>query len=381
MLWTALNFVAVEMHAKPIRLSIDHQTNHCLKGQSKTMRKTKLGLTAVLTLTLTSCGWLGLRDRTNDYLLAEETEPTLIPGEMQAQQSTNQLGQIFPIPAIPATSVEIEGFEVPRPQPASVNTFEQLVKIQSVDGRRWVLINISPSETWPRVRNLLNRNGIPSAMAEGSSGIIETVWVTFNSDEQNSHRFRFSISPGVQIDSTEISALHQQVSRGSEESAQWPDDSDSDSREQDILTIVANDLASAANFASVSLLAQKIGGEAKVEIVTPEVADPYILVKLGFDRSWASISYSTERGGFTTIDQNRSEGVMYVNYTEPVEEEEGFFSGWFGGSDDKVLETNYRVLVQSVGANVEVRIVSAEGESLGQAESLRLLKQLRSNMS
>ena len=147
------------------------------------------------------------------------------------------------------------------------------------------------------------------------------------------------------------------------------------------MTIVANDLASAANFASVSLLAQKIGGEAKVEIVTPEVADPYILVKLGFDRSWASISYSTERGGFTTIDQNRSEGVMYVNYTEPVEEEEGFFSGWFGGSDDKVLETNYRVLVQSVGANVEVRIVSAEGESLGQAESLRLLKQLRANMS
>lgn len=346
------------------------------------MRKTKLGLIAVLTLTLTSCGWLGLRDRTNDYLLAEETEPTLIPGEMQAQQSTSQLGQIFPIPAIPATSVEIEGFEVPRPQPASVNTFEQLVKIQSVDGRRWVLINISPSETWPRVRNLLNRNGIPSAMAEGSSGIIETVWVTFNSDEQNSHRFRFSISPGVQIDSTEISALHQQVSRGSEESAQWPDDSDSDSREQDILTIVANDLASAANFASVSLLAQKIGGEAKVEIVTPEVADPYILVKLGFDRSWASISYSTERGGFTTIDQNRSEGVMYVNYTEPVEEEEGFFSGWFGGgSKSKVLESNYRVLVQSVGANVEVRIVSADGESLGQAESLRLLKQLRSNMS
>ena len=345
------------------------------------MKKTNIALIVVLITTLTGCGWLGLRDRTNDYLLAEETEPTVIPGEMRTAQGT-QLGQAYPIPAIPTTSVEIEGFEVPRPQSASVNTFEQLVKIQSVDGRRWVLINISPSESWPRVRNLLNRNGIPSAMAEGSSGIIETVWVTFNSDEENSHRFRFSIAPGVQIDSTEISALHQQVARGSEEQAQWPEASDIDTRELDMLTVVANDLAAAGNFASVSLLAQKIGGEAKVEVVTPEAADPYILVKLGFDRSWASISYSADRGGFTTVDQNRTEAVMYVNYTEPVEEEEGFFSGWFGGdSKDKVLETNYMILVQPVGADVEVRIVGANGESLGQAESLRLLKVLRLNMS
>jgi outer membrane protein assembly factor BamC len=346
------------------------------------MKKITIAMIAVLTVSLTGCGWLGLRDRTNDYLLAEETEPTLIPGEMQAERSTTQLGQIYPIPAIPTTSVQVEGFEVPRPQSASVNTFEQLVKIQSVDGRRWVLINISPSETWPRVRNLLNRNGVPSAMAEGSSGIIETVWVTFNSDEEHSHRFRFSIAPGVQIDSTEISALHQQVARGSEDQAEWPESSDSDSRERDMLSVVANDLAAAESFASVSLLAQKIGGDAKVKVVSPEAADPYILVKLGFDRAWASISYSVERGGFTAVDQNRSEGLMYVNYSEPVEEQTGFFSRLFSGSSkDQVLETNYMVLVQSVGANVEVRIVGPNGESLGQAESLRLLKVLRLNMS
>lgn len=344
------------------------------------MKTLNIGLTAVLVLSLAGCSWLGLRDRGNDYLLAEETEPTVIPAEMQVDRAA-ALGQLYPIPLIPTTSVEAEGFEVPRPQPASVNTFEQLVKIQTVDGRRWVLINISPSESWPRVRNLLNRNGIQSALAEGSTGIIETVWVTFNSDEENSHRFRFSIAPGVQIDSTEISALHQEVARGSEEGALWPDMSNSDSREQDMLTIVANDLASAENFASVSLLAQKIGGDAKVEVITPAAADPYVLVKLGFDRSWASISYAAARGGFVIVDQNRSEGVMYVNYTKPSEVEEGFFSGWFGGSDSDVLKTNYRVLIETVGANVEVRIVGAEGESLGQAESLRLLKVLRSNMS
>jgi len=37
--------------------------------------------------------------------------------------------------------------------------------------------------------------------------------------------------------------------------------------------------------------------------------------------------------------------------------------------------------VETVGANVEVRIVGAEGQGLNKAEALRLLKVLRSNMS
>ncbi len=56
-------------------------------------------------------------------------------------------------------------------------------------------------------------------------------------------------------------------------------------------------------------------------------------------------------------------------------------AGLGASSEDKVLETNYMILVQPVGADVEVRIVGANGESLGQAESLRLLKVLRLNMS
>ena len=270
-------------------------------------------LVILFSVNLTSCGWLGLKDRTNDYLLSEETEPTVIPREL----STGSLGQLYPIPAIETSSEQLVSFDVPRPLPASVNTFEQLVKIQSFDEGRWVLINISPSELWPRLRNVLNRNGVPSAVAQGSSGLIETVWVTFSSDDDNSHRFRFTIAPGVQVESTEIAVVHNQAVRGEEDNAAWSSASDSDQRELDMLTLVANDLAGVNDFASVSLLAQDIGGASKVEIISPEIADPFIRIKLGFDRSWASVVYSLERGGFSTIDKNRSDGMLYVNYTEP----------------------------------------------------------------
>jgi len=332
----------------------------------------------VLIFSLTGCGWLGLRDRGEDYLLSEETAPTVVPAEMNSVA----LGQAYPIPQIKTNSEQISSYEVPRPQAASVNTFEKLVKIQSFDERRWVLINIAPGELWPRLRSVLNRSGVPSARAEGSSGLIETVWVTFNSDEENSHRFRFNITPGVQVDSTEISAIHNQVVRGEEENGLWPEISDSDQRELDILTLVANELAEETNFASVSLLAQDIGGSAKVDIVSPQVADPYIRIKLGFDRSWASLVYSTGRGGFTTIDKDRSQGIIFVNFSEPSSEEIGFFGKLFsGGENQDIIKPNYQVLMQAAGSDTEIRIVDDKGNGLTRADALRLLTVLRSNLS
>jgi outer membrane protein assembly factor BamC len=139
-------------------------------------------------------------------------------------------------------------------------------------------------------------------------------------------------------------------------------------------------LAGATDFASVSLLAQDIGGASKVEIVTPEVADPYVLMKLEYDRSWASVLYSSDRGGFTIVDKDRTAGMIFVSYTEESPEDDGFFAGWFGG-DKEIIESNYRILVKTVGADVEIRIVGVSGDSLDKPESLRLLSILRSNLS
>lgn len=329
-------------------------------------------------LSLSACGWLGIRNRSNDYLLSEETQPVVVPDDLDA----DALGQLYPIPPIPVETVELVDFEAPRPQSAAINTFEQLVKIQSLSDKRWILINIPPSEVWPRLRSLLVRSGIPVSRAEGSTGVLETVWIKFNNDEEKSHRFRISVAPSVQPDSTEITVLQSEAPRGQEEGTPWPESSIDDQREMDMVQLVANELAVNADSASVSLLAQNIGGESKVSLVTPEVADPYILIKLDFDRSWASVTYSATRGGFTTVDLNQSEGVIYVNYTEPEEEEDGFFSRLFSRSKkDEVLHINHQILLRRSGADVQVRIVGPEGQALERREATALLRILRSNLT
>ena len=329
--------------------------------------------------TLSGCSWLGIEDNSNDYLLSPETQVLVVPEQL----SSARLGQLYSIPSVSGDISTLSSTEVPRPQPISVNTFEQLVKIQKIDQKRWILINNKPSELWPRVRSILNKNGIGSEKADGSSGVIETTWLSYNSDPDNVHRFRFSISPGLQLNSTEISVLHQLKPIDQEVNNNWPASSNTDAKEQDMVSFLANQLVAQPDYASVSLLAQDIGGESKVQIIKPEVADPYILVNLSFDRTWASINYSAVRGGFTLVDQDITKGLLLVNYSDDmVEQDSSGINSWFGANNkEQVLAANYRILVEQVESSIEIRIVSLEGDSLGKELALKLLNIVRSNMS
>ena len=121
-------------------------------------------------------------------------------------------------------------------------------------------------------------------------------------------------------------------------------------------------------------------GTEKVEIVTPKVADPYLLMKLDIDRAWASVAYSLQRGGFTTIDQNQSGGIFYINYTPEEHDEPGFFRRLLGRGE-KIIEINYVVVLTAVDDGVQIRVMDKDRAGLDRAEAIRLLKNVRANLS
>jgi outer membrane protein assembly factor BamC len=326
---------------------------------------------------LSGCSWLGIEDNSYDYLNAQEAQVTVVPENLDS----TSLGQLYPIPKLSQKLVADSTGEIPRPQPISVNTFEQLVKIQKIDEKRWILVNSAPSKLWPRIRNILNKSGLPTLAVNASAGIIETDWLAYKSDEANEHRFKFMISPGVQINSTEIAVIHQQKLIDSVQQ-DWNQISDTDAKEEDMISFLAGELAASQDFASVSMLAQEIGGSSKVEIVNPEAADPFIQVNLDFERTWASINYSAVRGGFTLVDRDRSQGHLLVAYSSELQEEAGGFLNWLGfGGENDVVRASYRILVQDTGNAIEIRLVSMDGDSLERALTLKLLNIVRSNMS
>lgn len=326
---------------------------------------------------LSGCSWLGIDDSRSNYLYSKEVQQMVVPESLDS----SKLGQLYPIPQLAQKQISNNSGEIPRPQPISVNAFEQLVKIQKIDDRRWILVNSSPSKLWPRIRNILNKSGLPTSAVNASAGIIETDWLSYRSDIESEHRFRFTITPGVQLSSTEISVLHQQKPI-SQIQQDWNQTSDLDSKEEDMVSFLAGELAATPKFASVSLLAQTIGGSSKVQIVNPEAADPFIQVNLDFERTWASINYSAVRGGFSLVDLDRSQGQILVAYSNELEAKPTGFFSWLGfGTDTDVIEASYRILVQDTGNAIEIRLVSMDGDSLERAQALKLLNIVRNNMS
>ena len=337
---------------------------------------------SALVLIITSAGLIAscglIKNRSNDYLKSQELPPIVVPEDLDSEA----LGQIYSVP--PTDQVpESDEFEVPRPQSISANVFEETVKIQSYAGEQWILINKPPGEIWPRVRNILTRSGVAAEKVDASRGSIETAWIQFKNDDTTSHRFLFSIEPAIQVDSTEIKIKQMQAAKGSEDSTvTWPQSSQSAAREKEMVDIISQALASDISGASVSLLAQNIGGVDKVKIITPRSADPYIQIALIFERAWASVTYSLSRGGFAIESSDQQSGSIAVSYLpERLDDQKpGFFARMFGLDKEK-KPVYYKVNVRQASGAVEVRITDSEGASLTQDHSSRLLKIIRSNLS
>ena len=309
--------------------------------------------------------------------------------EVSEDKDAEAVGELYVIPEIPLAGASATTFNVPRPQPPSESLFEESVRIQSFDGERWIAVNKPPAEVWPRLRNVLTRSGVPTARTDAPNGVLETGWLQFKDDASNSHRFRFDIAPGVGVKSTEVKLTQMEATLGNENAASgWPENSMSDTREEEFIKIVANAMASDINNGSVSLLAQNIGGESKVEVVIPaENETPYITMSFAYDRAWASVLGSLSEGGFSIVDQNQSDGFVLVDFNDtPVAVDDdtlfGLISSFVGKGGEEELETlEYKVKVVQGMETVEVRITDRSDQVLDALLATKLLKVIRSNLS
>ncbi|GIX29969.1 MAG: hypothetical protein KatS3mg124_0441 [Porticoccaceae bacterium] len=335
---------------------------------------------AVALSSLGGCGIFGeegmFRNRAKDYLEARELPPLEVPADLDDEA----LGTLYPVPPLPETAL-LETFDgVPRPPRVSAADLREVIKIQRLGDDRWILSNRPPAEVWPRVRNILNRSGIPAARAEPEAGILETAWLEFKGDERYHHRYRFTIQPGVPVNSTEIRVLHDRVEKAQGTKEPWPERSVDPEREQEMVELLANALAGDVSSGTVSLQAQRIGGAGKVEFVTPAVADPYLLLRLDEDRAWASLAYSLGRGGFTVVEEDRQAGVFRVDYKPPEREKKGWFGRLFRRGGEGV-DVDYLIRVVPAEEGVEVRVTDPQGLGLEREEALRILRAVRENLS
>ena len=325
---------------------------------------------------LTGCGWLfgdnGMfRDRGDDYRNVQVEQPIAIPPGLTQVESDEG----FAIPPI-AYSSSLDGrFVIPRPEPLDGNPEAEQVKIQTLDSDSWILVEATPGEVWPRLRQFLNTNQLGVARADATAGLIETAWLQPKTEGTQRERYRFRIEQGVQRGSSEVYVLQSSIS-----GEKWPEHSSNRAREDEMVKALAQFIADNGSTGAVSMLAQR--GES-----------PFLRLELPFERAWASLTTALPKAGFTTDDLNRSESELWVRYTPPRDEGEeapGLWSrfwDWVWSSDEEAEVSDKIVYVLRMQAEpgnrdaVRIDLQRQDGQTLSTAAEEELLNRIKNKLS
>ena len=302
-----------------------------------------LGVATMLLTLLTACGIPGLdkigltgeegliRDRVGDYRDA----PILPRMEVPQELDSYTIDQLYVIPQSVAAASEGDPCdEVPMPKPIETRRREGVI-IQNLGDSRWILLDATPAQVWPLVRDFWSRLSIALDYENPSSGIAETAWVEVNAEPLLRHKYRISIEPGLHSGYAEIYVKHLSNLRTDPIPVviTWPEVSDSEDRERQITDALSQYLADRNDVyqaSTSSLLAGSIEAERKANIVpAAEGAEgkEALELRINYGRAWVQVRQSIERAEIEITEADRDQALITVRFAGIVEQEDepGFF--------------------------------------------------------
>jgi outer membrane protein assembly factor BamC len=337
-----------------------------------------------------------LPDRKVDYKKQRVAENDL---EVPPDLTSSTIGDVMPVPGLGSGTTYSEYEEQQRTSGSGVATTKGgpvLPEVGSIkvlrDGdQRWLEIDASPAEVWPRAVSFWRENGVLLVEQDPTVGVMKTDWLENRADIKQGaitellrkafeglysaatrDQFRVRLEPGERPDTTDLFLTH----RGMEET--FPTDSGGDTTsafwvprptdpglEAEMLRRLMIYLGVAEKRASGALAQAETAREPRSQMQQGRDGTATLLVDADFAPAWRLVGVALERVGFTVEDRDRSAGIYYVRYDDPnKEEDEGFFSKmafWKdkGEFDD---ETQYRIRLDEDGDTTRVEVLDSAGE-------------------
>jgi outer membrane protein assembly factor BamC len=292
----------------------------------------RFALVSSLLLATSGCGYLFgdqgvFRDKSEDYKKAPEVPVIEVPDG----KDSDSLREIYAIPVVNEELVPAGEFEVPRPAPLVAGAGEEVVRIQKLGEDSWALVGEAPGQVWPQVRGFLSAAGVGVARVDARAGVMETGWLELEG-QQLASRYRFRIEQGVQRGNSELHVLQQdQVG----DISRWPERSDNNELEAEMLRALAQYIANSADTAPVSMVAdQAISAGGKISMQESPEGYTYIRLELPYDRAWASLGRALQQSTFEITDRDRTAGEYYTRFLGPESEEEDGWFDWLWDSDE-----------------------------------------------
>ena len=349
----------------------------------------KLILIIIPALVLSSCNYLmgdeGMfRDRGGAYLEAQAVSQMEIPETLDSYT----LDQLYVIPEqIVTIAAPFE--EIPMPKPIETRRREGVI-IQSLATNRWILIDATPGQVWPLVRDYWTELQIILDFENPSNGIMETAWVEVDNDQEKRHKYRVAIEPGLHSGYSEIYIVHMENLRTEPIPLvlNWPQYSDSEDLEREIMSSISQYLADRNDIyqaSTASLLAGSIEAESKANIVENESGKQVLELKIDYDRAWVQIREALETAEILIVDSNRDENFFNVRFSGLTEEgnDPGFIRRIFGGDDEDTEVEEQDFSVRLLENDDVINVITEALETSGETNQLtvELLQVINDNLT
>lgn len=353
-----------------------------------------------------------LPDRKVEYKKSREVEKNLeIPPDLSKSSINDEL--VIPAGSTGRSSASMSSFEsrAPRTSPGGGGGARVLPEVDNIqvkrDGNeRWLVIQADPEQVWFKAVEFWQDNGILMEQQDPTVGIMVTDWVENRADISSDFvtdlfrgvfdglysastrdQFRVRVEPGAEPGTTELFLTHRgmqetivQDGDGDVERTVWNPRETDHGLEAAMLRRLMVYLGVEEQKASTQLAARPLEQIPRSQLnKTKEQVS--LEVNEDFNRAWRLVGVALDRVGFAVEDRNRSQGVYFVRYNDPVAgvKDEGLLSklAFWSDSDPNIdKENQYQVKLDGRADVTDVVVLNDKGERKNTETAERILSLL-----
>ncbi len=284
------------------------------------------------------------------------------------------------------------------------------IQVRRDGNKRWLVIKSSPDDVWSRTVDFWQENGILMIEQDPSIGVMVTDWVENRADIKSDFitdtvrkvfdsaysaatrdQYRVRIERGAEEGTVELFLTHRGMqeelmtsANSSNERPVWVPRETDHGLEAEMLRRLMVHMGVADQKASSSLARKGVSAKSRSQLnrKTDKVS---LTIKDEIARAWRLTGVALDRVGFAVEDRNRSDGVYFVRYNDPMKDTDdpGLLSKLaFWKDDDKNIdkENRYQVKLTPNGEQTEIVILSESGARDNSATAVRILTLLHEQM-
>ncbi|KOR30900.1 hypothetical protein TI04_03635 [Achromatium sp. WMS2] len=301
--------------------------------------------------------------------------------EVPPDLTTSNINDSMPIPGTHGTATysQYQAARANSNQMASTGTVlpdVPGVKVLRDGDRRWLEVAAPPDQVWNKIVDFWRENGIILLEQNPATGVMRTDWIENRANiKQNfltdflrraldslyssgtRDQFRVRLEPSLTPGSTDLYLTHRGLEEkmvdsvsGTQDTGYWVPRPNDPGLEAEILRRIMVYMGLQAEAAKTSLAQAAALPTAQAELTKTANGNSMLLIKRSISDTWTILGIALERLSFAVEDRDRTAGLYYVRYDDPLKSNEGkgFFSRLaFWRADKPKDNTKYRLLLQA----------------------------------